>query len=53
MESKNLDNDVVNEPDNVALMCEAVNCFAEATNNIEVKAGNHRTISLSLQYLCE
>jgi hypothetical protein len=39
---------VVNEPSNDALLCEAVGCFAEATNTIEVKAGNHRTISLSL-----
>jgi len=33
---------------NIALLCEGVDCFAEATNTIETKAGNHRTISLSL-----
>jgi hypothetical protein len=36
-----------NEMDN-DMMCEAVNCFEKATNTIEVEAGNHRTISLSL-----
>jgi len=28
--------------------CEAVDCFAEATNTIKVNAGNYGTISLSL-----
>lgn len=37
-----------NEDDNNVRICEAVDCFAETTNTIEVKAGNHRTISLSL-----
>ena len=44
---------IVNEPGNGGLICEAVDCFAEATNTIEVKAGNHRTISLSLLYTNE
>jgi hypothetical protein len=30
------------------VICDAVNCSADATNTIEVEAGNHRTISLSL-----
>ncbi len=52
METKNFDKEVIDEPRNVALMCEAVNCFAEATNTIEVKAGNHSTISLSHCNIC-
>jgi hypothetical protein len=44
-ESKTLD-DVISEADKK--VCEAVNCSAHATNTIEVEAGNHRTISLSL-----
>lgn len=41
-----------NEDDNNVRICEAVDCFAEATNTIEVKAGNYRTISLSLCNIC-
>jgi hypothetical protein len=44
--------DVTIEADKKMIMCEAVNCFEEATNNIEVQAGNHRTISLSLCNIC-
>jgi hypothetical protein len=40
--------DVIREADKKVMMCEAVNCFAYASNSIEVKAKNHRTISLSL-----
>jgi hypothetical protein len=36
----------------ISLLFETVNCFEETTT-IEVKAGHHRTISLSLQYLGE
>jgi hypothetical protein len=43
---------VINEDDNNVRICEAVDCFADATNTIEVEAGNHRTISLSLCNIC-
>ena len=33
-------------------VCEAVNCFEKATTIIEVKAGHHRTISLSVCNIC-
>ena len=45
-ELKNTTNEVNNGT------CEAEGCFAPATNTIEVKAGNHRTISLSLCNIC-
>jgi hypothetical protein len=36
-------------------ICEAVNCYAQATTNIKVKLGNsdRRTIALNLQQLCK
>jgi hypothetical protein len=43
---------VLNENDNNVGICEAVGCFAHATNTIEVEAGNHRAISLSLCNIC-
>ena len=43
---------VINEDDNNVRICEGVDCFAHATNTIEVEAGNHRTISLSLCNIC-
>jgi len=36
----------------ISLLLEAVNCFEKATTAIEVTAGNHRTISLSLCNIC-
>jgi hypothetical protein len=33
-------------------VCEAVNCFEKASTSIEVKAGHHRTIPLSLCNIC-
>jgi hypothetical protein len=47
-ESDNLDD----EADNDALICEAVNCPEKATTTIEVEIGDHRIISLSLCGIC-
>ncbi len=33
-------------------ICEAAGCFAEATTTLEVNAGHHRPISLSLCKTC-
>ncbi len=43
---------VINEPGNGALMCEGANCSEEAITAIEVEAGHHGTISLSLCNIC-
>jgi hypothetical protein len=51
LESNTLDN-VINEANKTVKICEAVDCFVKATTTIEVEAGHHRTISLSLCNIC-
>jgi hypothetical protein len=43
---------VIKEAGKNLVICDVVDCFAKATTTIEVEAGHHRTISLSLCNTC-